>query len=237
MEIISVLWNNYLYIPGFNFLVWVYLNYSWYNLGISIIIITILLRIVLLPFTILNEKGKAASQKLGKEIAVIKQDMADDPVGQKEEIRKAFKQKKIRPWAKAVVLGIQGMALLLLYQIFITGVDGRANMQLLYSSVPRPDFINTTFLGINLSERNLGLAIIVAAYLFIEIMFVYWLNKKGRTRKEQIFALLFPAFLFIALAILPSVKSIFVLTSLIFSSIISVFIHITKLSWDKAKQG
>lgn len=231
MEIITLLWQNYLYVPGFNLLVWVYLNYSGFNLGISIIIITILLRLILLPFTILNERGKANSQKLAREVATIKQDLADDPVGQKEEIRKAFKRKKIRPWAKAIVLGIQGMALLLLYQIFISGLDGRGNMQLLYPSIPRPDFINPNFLGFDLSERSMMLATIVAGYLFIEIMVGYWIKRKGRSRKEQIFAIFFPAFVFLALAILPSVKSIFVLTSLIFSSIISMFIHFIKLSW------
>lgn len=237
MEIITLLWNNYLYIPGFNFLVWVYLNYSGFNLGISIILITILLRIVLLPFTILNEKGKAASQELAKEVATIKQDMANDPVGQKEEIRKAFKKKKIRPWAKAVILGIQGMTLVLLYQIFISGIDARSNLQLLYPSIPRPDFINTNFLGFDLAERSMILAGVVAGYLLIEIIFNYWINKKGKTRKEQIFAILFPTFVFLVLIILPSVKSIFVLTSLVFSSIISMFIHFIKLSYNKAKQG
>lgn len=237
MEIIALPWNNYLYIPGFNFLVWVYVNYSGFSLGISIIIITILLRIILLPFTVLNEKGKTASKKLNEEVSIIRQDMANDPVGQKEEIRKAFKRQKIRPWAKAVVLGIQGMALLLLYQIFISGIDARSNMELLYPSITAPDFINTNFLGFDLSQRSIILAMIVATYLFFEIILHYWIKKEGRTRKEQIFAIFFPVFIFLALAILPSVKSIFVLTSLIFSSIISMFIHIIKLSYNKAKQG
>jgi len=236
MEPILFFWQHYLYIPGFNLLVWVYLNYSFFNLGIAIIIITILLRIVLLPFTILNEKGKVASKELAEEVSQIKKDHSNDQVEQKLKIREAFKRKKIRPWAKAVVLGIQGMALLLLYYIFVGGIDAQDNMQLLYPSIPRPDFINTDFLSFDLSEKSLSLALITAAYVFIEIMVIFWLRRKKQTRPEQIFAILFPLFIFAALALLPSVKSIFVLTSLVFSTIISMFIHMIKLSYKKAKQ-
>ena len=135
------------------------------------------------------------------------------------------------------MLGIQGVVLLLLYQIFITGINAKNNMQLLWPSIPRPDFINTQFLGLNLAEHSAMLAGIVAGYVFAELMIVYWLEKRQPSRKEQIFTILFPAFIFLALALLPSVKSIFVLTSLVVSSIISLFTSLIKLSLDKAKQG
>ena len=47
MEILTLIWEQYLYIPLFNFLVWLYLNYSLFNLGIAVIILTIILRIAL----------------------------------------------------------------------------------------------------------------------------------------------------------------------------------------------
>ena len=237
MESIVYFWQHYLYIPGFNLLVWVYLNYSFYNLGVAIIILTCLLRIVLLPFTIINERGKISRDELAKEITTIKQDYTNDPVGQKQKIREAFKHKKIRPWANAVVLGIQGLALLLLYQIFITGIDARGNIQLLYPAIPHPDFINTNFLGFDLSEKSIILAGIVAIYLFIDILFNFWINERKPSRTEQIFAIFFPVFVFLALVLLPGVKSIFVLTSLVFSSIISMIIILIKLSYQKAKKS
>lgn len=237
MEIISYLWQQYLYVPGFNLLVWVYINYSFFNLGVAIIIITVLLRILLLPFTILNEKGNQASQELAVMVAAIKKDYANDPVGQKIEIRKAFKTKKIRPWANAIVIAFQGVVLLLLYQIFISGINAQNNFQILYPGIPRPDFINTIFLGFHLDKRSIFLAAITAVYLFLELLFGSYIKKGGTTRREQIFIIFFPAFTFLALAILPSVKSIFILTSIIFSSIISVFILLIKLSFKKSKKA
>ncbi|MFA6254593.1 MAG: YidC/Oxa1 family membrane protein insertase [Patescibacteria group bacterium] len=236
MEILSLIWQQYLYLPLFNFLVWLYLNHSWYNLGVAVVILTIILRIALLPFTILSERGKLISLKLRQEIKQIKKDFASDPVQQKLMVRQLLKKKKIRPWAKAVVLGVQGLVLVLLYRVFMGGINTEAKLHLLYPGIPRPDFINTKFLWFDISERNLIMPAIVAGYLFGHIAINFWERRGETSKKEQIYSLLFPASVFLILAILPSVKSIFILTSLIFSSIISIITGLIRISINKAKQ-
>ena len=101
--------------------------------------------------------------------------------------------------------------------------------------MPQPDFINTKFLWFDIGERNLLIAGIVAGYLFAKIFINFWKRRGQLTKKEQIYSLLFPASIFLILAILPSVKSIFVLTSMIFSSIISMITTFIRLSIKKAK--
>ena len=230
MEILTVFWNQYLYVPLFNFLVWLYQTYGFYNLGLAVIILTILLRIALLPFTILAERGKIISQELTIKVKEIERDFASDPVKKKIAIRKFLKKKRVRPWAKAIVLGIQGVTLVLLYQVFVGGISTEEKLHLLYPSVPRPDFINTSFLWADIAKPELVLPAIVAGYIFAEI-FILQLNRREElTRREQIYSMLFPAFSFLILAFLPSVKSIFILTSLVFSSIIST------ITWT-IKQG
>jgi len=54
MEIFNYIWQYYLYIPLFNFLIWLYLSYSIFNLGIAVIVLTIILRILLEVKDILN---------------------------------------------------------------------------------------------------------------------------------------------------------------------------------------
>lgn len=229
MEIFTVIWQQYLYIPLFNFLVWLYINYSLFNLGVAVIILTIILRIVLLPFSILNERSKIVSQKLKKEINQIKKDFTGDPIKKKIMIRQLLKQKKIRPWAKAVVLGVQGLVLVLLYRVFVGGINTEEKLHLLYPGIRRPDFINTKFLWFDIGKRNLLIAGIAAGYIFAQILIQRWLISRKVSRKEQIYSLMFPLIVFLVLIILPSVKSIFILTSLIFSSIISMFAFSIKL--------
>ena len=237
MEIFTLIWEQYLYIPLFNFLVWLYLNYSWYNLGIAVIILTVILRIVLLPFTILTERAKIISQKLRQQINEIEKDFASDPVKRKIIIRQLLKNKKIRPWAKAVVLGIQALVLVLLYRVFLGGINTEEKLHLLCPSIPRPDFINTKFLWFDIGQRNLTAAAIVAGFLFAQIIINFQSRRRQLSKKEQLYSLFFPISVFIILAILPSVKSIFILTSLVISSIISMVAIFIKISLKKAKQN
>ncbi|MDD2807203.1 MAG: YidC/Oxa1 family membrane protein insertase [Patescibacteria group bacterium] len=236
MEIFTYFWHYYLFIPLFNLLIWLYLNYSSYNLGIAIILLTVAVRIILLPFTILTERGKIVSEKLAVEVKEIKRDYSNDPVKQKIMIRRLLKKRRIRPWSKAVSLGFQALILVLLYQVFIGGINTEEKIHLLYPSIPYPDFINTHFLWFNIAARNLLMSAVVSAYLFADILISAWERKGELSRREQLYMIFFPAFVFLALAVLPAAKSIFVLTSLVFSTIISMFTIVLKTAANNAKK-
>lgn len=238
MEILSLIWNQYLYIPLFNFLVWLYLNYSADNLGVAVIILTIILRVILLPFTVLTERGKIISERLKKDLEQIKKDYASDPINRKMAIRQFLKKKRIRPWARAISLSVQGLVLVLLYQVFIGGINTEVKLHLLYPNIFRPDFINTKFLWFDIGQRNLVMAAVVAAYLFAQHLIRIYESRRYDTlnKKSQIYALFFPPIVFLILAILPSVKSIFILTSLIFSTIISTIVSLIRLGLKQTKK-
>ncbi len=234
MEIITFFWHYYLYVPLFNFLVWLYLNFSNYNFGVTIIILTVLLRIILLPFSILTEKGKFTAEELRKEVMQINRDFAGDPVRKKIAIRQAMKKKKIRPWAKTIALAAQGLVLFLLYQVFIGGINTQEKLHQIYPFIQAPDFINTSFLWMNLAIRDFFISFLVGIYLFAGIVFERRIHNYKPSRKEQIFSLFFPIFCFVLLYYLPSAKSLFVLTSMIFSSIITLISFLIKFSIKKA---
>ncbi|OGY46453.1 MAG: hypothetical protein A2744_03320 [Candidatus Buchananbacteria bacterium RIFCSPHIGHO2_01_FULL_44_11] len=226
MEILNLVWDQYLYIPLFNLLIWLYLNFSFFNLGIAVIILTIILRIVLLPLSYMTERAKIVRQQLDDKVDEIAIDFANDPVKKKLAIRRYLKTKRIHPWAKTLSLVIQGLVLVLLYQVFVGGINSQAKLHLLYASMARPDFINTNFLWFDISKTNLLAASIVAAYIFGEILIEQFekknKEKQNATRRELFYILFFPAGVFLTLALLPAVKSIFILTSLMFSTIISL---------------
>lgn len=237
MEIVSFFWHYYLYVPLFNFLVWLYLNFSNYNFGITIIILTVLLRIFLLPFSILTEKGKFTAEELRKDIQQINKDYAGDPVRKKIAIRQAMKVKKIRPWAKTIALAAQGVVLFLLYQVFIGGINTQEKLHQIYPFIQAPDFINTNFLWLNLAKNDFILSLLVGIYLFSGILFERYIHNLKPSRKEQIFSLFFPIFCFAFLYYLPSAKALFVLTSMVFSSIITLISFLIKLSIKKAMEA
>ncbi|MBU2542814.1 YidC/Oxa1 family membrane protein insertase, partial [Patescibacteria group bacterium] len=208
----------------FNLLIWIYSNWTNENLGWAVVYLTIILRVVLLPFTLVTEKGRAKSHDIGEEITQINKDFSNDPQLKKEETRKFLRKKKVSPWSKTVVLGIQGLVLVLLYQVFLRGITGEKILKILYSWIDFPGKINTTFYGFELgSTHDIIWPGIVGIFLLIEIYLGYRKQKLGLTKADLAYFILFPLFCFAALWILPMVKSLFILTSLVFSVIIHQF--------------
>ncbi len=211
-------WNTFLYEPLFNFLIWMYNNWTDANMGWAIIALTVSLRLVLLPLTIITERNQAKNDGLEDEIKRVAKDYHYDPVLQKEEIRRKLKQRKVKPWAKAINLGIQGLVLLLLYQVFVNGITGERMIKTLYSSVDFPGVINTMFFGLDLSEPyGLFLSGAVGIWLMLEIYMGFKGHRKSLSRADLFYFLLLPLSVFLLLWVLPMVKALFILTSLAFS--------------------
>jgi membrane protein insertase Oxa1/YidC/SpoIIIJ len=183
----------------------------------------------------LTEQGKVASEQLFKEVKEAQKDYAHDSVKKKQAIRQILKKKKIRPWANTVVLGVQALVLLLLYQVFIGGINTEAKLHLIYPGIMRPDFVNTKFLWFDIGQINYPAAAIAAGYLFFEMMLARWDQRNKMSKRERVFLIFFPLSLFLALAILPSVKSIFILTTLVFSTIISLITMFIKYNINQSK--
>ena len=216
----SFFWTNFFYQPLFNALIWIYVNIAPQNLGWAVLWLTIFLRLILLPLTIVSERDALKQFKMEQEAKEKVKAFKNDPVTQKEEIRKVMRKNKISPWAKVITLGVQLLVLILLYQVFIRGITGDRVMKILYSWVEFPGKINTNFYGFEIGNRHDSLwAGLAAVYLFVSILIS---NKKEKwERSRAAFLFLFPLFTFYALWMLPMVKSIFILTTMIFSDTIS----------------
>ncbi len=216
---LSTIWHDFLYSPLLNFLIWLYNDPAFGNLGVAIIYLTLIVRIVLLPFTIVSERSKILYEKLAQKIKKIEQDFKNDPIQQNEVIRQTMKEYRVSPWAKVIVLGVQALILILLYQVFIGGINGKLGD--LYSWVVHPDYINTKFLGFDLGARSLFWSGLVGVVLFFEIYF----DHRGRplTKSDVLYQIVFPGGIFLILWFLPMAKSIFILTSLLFSYLVILF--------------
>ncbi len=220
----ATIWHDFLYQPLFNFLIWIYNNWTDQNLGWAVVYLTVILRVVLLPFTLVSEKAKAKNEEINAEIKKIEKDYQDDPIMRKEELRRLFKQRKARPWSKVVVLGVQMLVLVLLYQVFLRGITGEKILKILYNFVDFPGQINTMFFGFDLGVRHDFIwPGAVAVFLLAEIYWDYRKHKFNLTKADLAYFILFPAFSFIVLWYLPMVKSLFILTTMTFSVIIHQF--------------
>ncbi len=216
------LWQEYLYKPVFNGLIWIYNNWTDLNFGWAVVYMTIILRVALLPLTLVSERDHVRNMELAKEIEGLEKQFHNDPIQKKQEIRRIMKRRKVHPWAKILVLGIQAVVLVLLYQVFLRGITGEKVLRILYPSVEFPGAINTLFFGFELGERyGLLWPGLVALFLFVEVYRDFRRKKNGLGRADLTYFLLFPTFVFVLLWMLPMVKSLFVLSSLVCSLVIS----------------
>jgi YidC/Oxa1 family membrane protein insertase len=219
-HVLGWLWNHYLYAPVFNALIWLYNGPAEQNLGLAVIYLTLCLRFALLPFTVLSERNNHIYAQVEEQIAEIERTYKNDEEKQKERIRELLRERHISPWAKSLALAVQALVFILLYQVFMDGI--RMNrFDVLYASVEHPDIVFTNFLGTDLGKRSTIWAGVVGVWLYLEIALDQRKRKETVTKAELFYRIAFPAFSFLALYILPSVKSIFILTSMSFSFIIA----------------
>jgi membrane protein insertase Oxa1/YidC/SpoIIIJ len=227
-------WFSYLYQPVFNALVWIYSNVANESLGWAVVWLTVFLRLILLPLTIKSEKDAYRREKAETEAKENTKQFRNDFVVRKEEIRKIIKRNKISPWAKVISLGIQLLVLVLLYQVFINGIEGRKVVSTLYEFIDYPGKLNTDFYGFHIGKRyDYIWAGVSALYLAVSI----FLPNRGRkwNRGKMSFLILFPLFTFFALWFLPMVKSLFILTSMVFSDTIGLLVSPFMKPKKKAK--
>ena len=219
---LSYFWANYLYQPLFNALIWIYLNIAQNNLGWAVVWLTIFLRVILLPLTIISVRDAARQKKVEEEAYHTVKAFKNDVVAQKEEIRKIMKRNRISPWAKVITLGLQLLVLILLYQVFIRGITGERVIKLLYPWIEFPGKINIDFYGFNIGKAHDSFwAGIAAIYLFFSIYLSERSDHK-RDRSKLTYLFLFPLVTFFVLWFLPMVKSLFILTTMMFSDTITV---------------
>ncbi len=212
-------WHDWLYAPLLNLLVYLYSAVGADSLGTAVIALTLVVRIGLLPLSVLSERSALAYDLLQEKIRAIESESSSDPVFKKERVRALLKKNRVSPWAKVAVLGVQLLVLVLLYQVFLGGINKQ--LDAIYPWIERPEIINTLFFGFDIGKRSIGWAATVGLFLLFEIGFS--LKRRAHVdRSDLAYLLLFPFFVFCILWYLPMVKSLFILTSLLFSLFLSV---------------
>jgi len=181
MELLIAIFNQTLYRPLFNGLIWLYNIIPGHDLGIAIIVLTILIRLVLYPFSQKAIRSQKSMAKLQPEIQEIRKKYKD-----KQEQAKAtmdlYKKHKINPISGCLPILIQFPILIALYRVFFTGLDPQ-KLDGLYSFVARPEALNLMFLGVvDLSQRSIVLALLSGLFMFIQSKII--MPKKMTQQKD-----------------------------------------------------
>lgn len=151
------LWDTLLYKPLVNILAFLVSVIPGGDVGLAVVILTILVKVLLFPLSQASIESQAKINKLSPEIAKIKKSGKT-----KEEQAKMtfdlYKQNKTNPFSGCLLVLIQIPIIFALYYAFLKGMN--FDPARLYSFVTPPNNINMLFLGIlDIGGKSLVLAL------------------------------------------------------------------------------
>ena len=156
---ISYLFNTFFYQPLFNGLIFLYNIIPGHDMGVSIIILTILIRLIIWPLTSKGIKNQRALSKIQPQIDEVKRKFKDNKEGQAKALMALYSENKISPFAGLLPIIIQIPIIFALWRVFLNSIN--LDLNSLYSFIPAPVAVQSVFLGLfDLSQRSVVLAVI-----------------------------------------------------------------------------
>ena len=215
-----------LYQPLFNALVLLYEYVPGGDFGVSIIVLTIVIRVILYPLSVKAVKSQKNLQKLQPKIQEIQQKYKNEKEKQAKETLQLYKTEKINPFSGILLAIIQLPILIALYKVFWEGLNPE-ELSNLYSFVSNPGHLDPLFLGIiDLSKPNIILALLAGATQYFQTKMLmpksFKKAKQGQgpdfaqmMQKQMVYFL--PGFTVIILLGLPSALGLYWFVSGLFS--------------------
>src|SRR3989339_2266146 len=147
------IWNTLLYQPLLNALAFLVSIIPGGDVGVAVILLTILVKIILFPLSQKSIESQAEMNILAPEINKIKASGASKEEQAKQTFE-LYKKHNTNPFSGCLLVLIQIPIIFALYYVFIKGINFDSGM--LYSFIHVPEHINMIFLGIlDISKKSL----------------------------------------------------------------------------------
>ncbi|SHK57680.1 YidC/Oxa1 family membrane protein insertase [Clostridium cavendishii DSM 21758] len=166
---------------------------------LSIFLLTLMVRLVLLPLNVKQLKSQAKMNEIQPEVKKLQNKYKSDPQKANMEVMKLYKDNKVNPMSGCLPLFIQMPILIALYWVFIgvNGLDGASFLWIADLGAKRSGIVlpllsaATTYLsswlmtsntpkqegGMNMGSMNIGMAIMMGfmAINFKPALVLYWI--------------------------------------------------------------
>lgn len=161
----SQIFTTVFYQPILNLLIFLYNTIAFNDLGVAIILLTIVIRLVFWPLSKSSIKSQKALQDLQPKIEELKKKYESDKAALSQATMELYKNNKVNPFSSCLPLLIQLPFLFAVYQVFRDGLNNK--LSLVYSFVGRPEVINTFSFGfLDLAKSNVYLAVLAGLAQF-----------------------------------------------------------------------
>lgn len=177
--------NIIIYQPIYNLLIFLY-SILGSDLGLAIIALTVVIKLLFIPLSKKQITSQKELQKVQPKIKELQAKYKNDKETQSKEMMKLYKEHKINPAAGCLPLIVQMVVFITMYKIINELTQNfQVNLSNLYSFISHSENIEHLFMGfLDLSVASIPLAIITAAFQYLQIKMMQQKNEKTKEVAE-----------------------------------------------------
>lgn len=166
---ISTFFHAAFYNPIYNALVALIALIPGGDVGVAVILVTIIIKLILLPFSISAARTQQAMKILEPKIKDLKEKHKGDKEKEALETLELYKEAEVNPFASILTVFIQIPVLLALFWVFSYESFTTINTLLIYPFTPLPHTASLEFLGIiSVTGKSMVLAILAGLTQFLQ---------------------------------------------------------------------
>lgn len=183
----SYLFNIIFYQPILNALVFLYDIVPGNDIGVAIVILTLIIRFILYPLNKQSIKSQKSLQDLQPKIEHLKKEYKNDKQELGKRMMELYKNEKVNPFSSCLPLLIQFPFLIAVFYVFRNGLAGAdGSLDLVYSFINRPEIINTVSLGFfDMAQRSIPLALLAGAAQFWQARMIITKRTEVKTTEAK----------------------------------------------------
>ncbi|MFC1613074.1 YidC/Oxa1 family membrane protein insertase [Patescibacteria group bacterium] len=162
----KALFNTILYRPLLNLLIFLYNVIPGNDIGLAIIALTLLIKLILHPFSKQSIKAQASMQSIQPKINALKEKYKDNKEKMTQKMLQLYKDEKVNPFSSCLPLLLQFPFLIAVFLVFKNGLNS-TSLDMIYPFIKNPGTINGISMGfLNLAVPSKTLAFLAGAAQF-----------------------------------------------------------------------
>lgn len=146
----SSIFNELIYRPLYNLLVFVYNFFPFKDFGIAIILVTVIIKFLLIPLSKKQIESQKKMQEMQPKIKAVQEKHKNDKEKQSRALIELYKEHKTNPFSGCLPMVLQLVFLIAIYRVLfnISEANLIVDTNVLYQFVQNPGQINKMFLSI-----------------------------------------------------------------------------------------
>lgn len=183
---LSYIYNEAIYRPLFNLMVWFYNIIPGHDIGAAIVLLTLFVRFLLYGMNSKSIKSQRQLQEIQPKIREVQQKYKEDKETQAKKLMELYQKNKINPLSGCLPLLIQLPILIALYQVFMNGFKDESLSLLYQNYVFNPGHLNPVSLNfVDLSVPNAYLAFIAGMLQYYQTKMLMGKKKDKEESREK----------------------------------------------------